>query len=225
VAVCDFGGGTFDFSLVEQNGVRFHGLATGGDPFLGGDDFDIMMADAVSGAVFRATRADMRRDSVRWAELVRRCESVKRQLSFSAEALLQMRDAYVVGHAKQDLSLRVSRDFMEPRWAPLADRCVETVERVLASSGVKRSSIEQVVLVGGTTLIPLVRRRLGEIFGLTPMTSDTAQMAVVTGATVVAARHQPAGAGELPELVEAPAPAPATPTVPLGAAAMAASKA
>ena len=202
IAVCDFGGGTFDVSLVEQNGLRFSSLACGADHFLGGDDFDIAMADAVSGAVFKATRADMRRDQVKWADLVRRCESVKRQISSAPEALLQMRDAYIVGHAKQDLNMRISREYMEPRWQPLVDRCVQTIQDVLANAGAQVGSVEQVVLVGGTTLIPVVRRRIGEVFGMTPMSSDTAQMAVVTGATVVAARYQPSGSGTLPQLEE-----------------------
>jgi molecular chaperone DnaK len=203
IAVCDFGGGTFDVSLVEQQGLRFHALACGADHFLGGDDFDLAMADAVSGAVFKATRADMRRDSVKWAELVRRSESVKRQLSFAPEAQLHMREAYVVGRAKQDIEMRVGRDYMEPRWMPLVERCLETTQQVLAQANASVESIEQVVLIGGTTLIPIVRKRLAELFGRTPMSSDTAQMAVVTGATVVAARYQPSGAAELPALADA----------------------
>jgi molecular chaperone DnaK len=203
IAVCDFGGGTFDVSVVEQQGLRFHALACGADHFLGGDDFDLAMADAVSGAIFKATRADMRRDAVRWAELVRRCESVKRQLSFSPEALLQMRNAYVVNRAAQDLEMRVGRDYMEPRWMPLVERCLDTTREVIARTGTDVSLIEQVVLIGGTTLIPVVRRKISELFGRTPMSSDTAQMAVVTGATVVAARYQPQGAAELPSLADA----------------------
>jgi molecular chaperone DnaK (HSP70) len=160
------------------------------------------MADAVSGAIFKATRADMRRDAVRWAELVRRCESVKRQLSFAPEALLQMRNAYVVNRTSQDLEMRVGRDYMEPRWMPLVERCLDTTREVIQSAGADVTLIEQVVLIGGTTLIPVVRRRISELFGRTPMSSDTAQMAVVTGATVVAARYQPAGAAELPALAE-----------------------
>ncbi len=202
IAVCDFGGGTFDVSLVEQQGLRFHALGVGADHFLGGDDFDIAMADAVSGAVFKATRADMRRDSVRWAELIRRCESCKRQLSSAAEAPLQMRDAYVVGREKQDINMRVGRDYMEPRWMPLVERCLQTTQEVLAQAGSEVALIEQVVLIGGTTLIPLVRRKIGELFGRTPMSSDTAHMAVVTGATVVAARFQPSGASDLPALAD-----------------------
>ncbi len=204
IAVCDYGGGTFDFSLVEQDGLRFRSLATSGDLFLGGDDFDLELADAVSGAVFRATRADMRRDAVRWQELVRRCESVKRQLSSGPEALLQMRNAFVVDRAHQDINMRIGRDFMEARWSPLVERSVAAIHEGLATAGADLSTVDQVVLVGGTSLMPIVRQRLAQLFGKTPMTSDTAHMAVVTGATVVAARHQATSAASLPQLEDAP---------------------
>src|SRR5262249_26960760 len=68
IAVCDFGGGTFDATLMEQKGAHFHGVASAGDAFLGGDDFDVALADGVDSVVYRSARISLRRDVVVWSQ-------------------------------------------------------------------------------------------------------------------------------------------------------------
>src|ERR1044071_9331848 len=89
------GGGTFDVSALIQQGLRFTPVATSGDQYLGGDDLDTEIAEAIAGLIVGRTRYDVHRDAVRWSELVYRCEMAKRQLTAAAEVPFTMREAYV----------------------------------------------------------------------------------------------------------------------------------
>jgi molecular chaperone DnaK len=132
VAVVDFGGGTFDATLMEQRGLRFASRAIGGDGFLGGDDLDHALADAVDGVLARKGRRPLRNDQVKWRQLLWRSESVKRQLSSAASARLQLRDRL---SPASDIDLSVDRAWIEPRWQSLVDRGVGVVRELLARAG------------------------------------------------------------------------------------------
>ncbi len=187
VVVCDFGGGTFDATLVRQSGKTFTPVASGGDPFLGGDDFDAALAEEVAGYVYRATKVDLHRDFCKWTELVWRCESVKRQLSSAAEARLRMKDAAALQGRAHDIDLVLERDRVAPRWAPLVERSIGVLQALLAKTGWQRDAVGEVVLVGGTTLIPLVRQAFAGMFPDARMvTTQWANLAVVAGAATVA---------------------------------------
>src|SRR5262249_8731630 len=164
VVVCDFGGGTFDATLVRQSGKTFTPVASGGDPFLGGDDFDAALAEEVAGHLYRATKVDLHRDFCKWTELLWRCESVKRQLSTAPEARLRMKDAVALQGRGHDIDLVLDRDRVAPRWAPLVDRSTGVLQALLAKTGWACEDVAQVVLVGGTTLIPQVRRAYAAMF-------------------------------------------------------------
>jgi molecular chaperone DnaK len=187
VVVCDFGGGTFDATLVRQTGKTFTPVASGGDPFLGGDDFDAALAEEVAGFVYRATKVDLHRDFCKWTELLWRCESVKRQLSTSPDARLRMKDAASVHGRSHDVDLVLERDRIAPRWAPLVDRSVAVLHALLHKSGWRPEDVAEVVLVGGTTLIPLVRQAYAALFPCGRLiTTEWANLAVVAGAATVA---------------------------------------
>lgn len=200
LAILDFGGGTFDVTLVEQRGRRFSIVATGGDPFLGGDDLDQAMVSALAGLVFRRARFDLLRDVVRRAALTLRCESVKRALSTEAEARLSMRDAYLENGEGRDLGLVIERSWCEPLWDPLFTRATTEVNRVLARATWTADEVDEVALIGGTSLVPRFQDHVRSLFPrLTVAAAPGAHVAVATGATLLAARHQP-GAGEVPAL-------------------------
>jgi molecular chaperone DnaK len=191
IAVCDFGGGTFDTSLMEQRGTRFHGVASAGDAFLGGDDFDAAMADAVDGVVFKNARVSLRRDVTIWSQLLLRVESTKRQLSREKQARLRLREAYTLGERRNDVDLMVDRAWIEPRWQPLVDRAKLCVGTLVESAKWKNAEIDDIVLIGGTTMVPLVQREMSSFFGRALVPSPMASLAVVRGAALLAARHAP----------------------------------
>jgi molecular chaperone DnaK len=190
IAVVDFGGGTFDVSMVEQVGLRYQSRGLAGDPFLGGDDFDLALADAVDGSLVRSRRRSVRSDVVSWQKLVRRSESVKRQLSSQPTCRLKL-DLECAGDG--DLDLIVERAWLEPRFERLVDRAIDVTQAALDQARWRPTDVEEVVLIGGTTLIPLVQRRLGELFGRKLGAAAEATLAVSAGAAVLAARHADTG--------------------------------
>lgn len=200
LAVCDFGGGTFDVTLIEQRGRRFTILATGGDAFLGGDDLDEAMVGALAGLIFRRCKFDLLHDAVRRAALTLRCESVKRALSTTAEARLSMREAFIEGGEARDLGLVIERSWVEPLWDPLFARASAEIVRVLGRAGWRAADVDQIALIGGTSLVPRYQEHVRRLFPhLVVQAADNAHVAVATGATLLAGRHQP-GTGEVPVL-------------------------
>jgi molecular chaperone DnaK len=191
VAVCDFGGGTFDATLMLQQGTRWKGAGALGDAFLGGDDLDEALADAVDATVYRAAKVSLRRDVCIWTQLRWRAESAKRQLSSSATARLHLRDAYVQGGKRHDVDLLIDRPFVEGRWQPLVERALQLVAALLDRSGWRREQIDDVVLIGGTCQVPMVQRSFSALFGRQLTASPSAHLAVVAGAALLAAGLAP----------------------------------
>jgi len=189
LVVCDFGGGTFDVSAVVQSGLRFSPVATFGDPYLGGDDFDAAIAEGIAGTIHRSSGYDLHRDTVRWSELLFRCENAKRQLSTSTEAPFVMREAYVQAGQTRDLNLMLDRRWVEARWQELIDRAGIVIAELMRRSGWRPNDVDQVVMIGGTSLIPMFRRLVAGLF--TPaklLASVQADVAVAIGATLLTAR-------------------------------------
>jgi molecular chaperone DnaK len=185
VLACDFGGGTFDVSLVGAKGGVLTPLGVGGDSFLGGDDFDEQLADAVSGALFRKERVDLRRDAVLWTQLRWRAESAKRSLSTAKEARIHLKEAFVKNRRPHDLDLLVDREWIEPRWEPLILRALGVVDDLLGTASVGAGAVERVVLLGGTMHVPCVRKAFGIHLGRELGNAAHPQLAVVGGAAYV----------------------------------------
>jgi molecular chaperone DnaK (HSP70) len=198
--VCDFGGGTFDATLIDQDQLHFNAIGCAGDEFLGGDDFDEVLAQAVAGGVFEKTGFDMQRDVVRAHQLLRRCESVKRQLSSRDDTSLVMKDGYVKGGKSYDVNATIARSWIEPRWEPLVDRAMAACQRLLVRSRRSAADVSHVVLVGGATLMPLVRRKLAAAFPKAEtVTGGYAQIAIAAGAVLQTASYT-ASSAQLPRL-------------------------
>jgi molecular chaperone DnaK len=188
VGVYDFGGGTFDFSLVEAHGGDLRVLATAGDSWLGGDDFDIALADAVANACWRAHDIDLHGRAVEWQYLVHSCEQAKRSLSVEAHAQVVVPEALRDRRGARDLRMKLSRDRVEPLWREAIGRSVSTCDQALALAGVPRSSLRAVYLSGGTSFIPAVRRRLQAAFQAPILPGISPQHAVCAGAGIHAAQ-------------------------------------
>jgi molecular chaperone DnaK (HSP70) len=176
VAVFDFGGGTFDISILNIKGGIFEVLATNGDTHLGGDDLDRVLIDALLEGVPVATRAD--RHVWNSARLV--AEDAKKRLSVAERVELKL------DLADRKIARTLTRAEFEGMAAPLIDRTLECCRRALADSSLSAREIDAVVLVGGSTRIPLVRRRVNEFFGREPLCTLDPDQVVALGAAVQA---------------------------------------
>lgn len=204
VVVCDFGGGTFDVSAVKQRGMAFTPIATAGDAFLGGDDLDDALAEAIAGVIYRNARYDIHKDIVRWNELLLRSESAKRQLSSRPEVPLVMRDAYLQAGKSTDLHLVLEQTWASAVWQPWMERVRAVVAELLARASWTPAMVDVVGLIGGSSLVPGFRRVIAELFGAEKiLATPDAELAVAHGATLLTARHRKEQSDQIPILVDA----------------------
>jgi molecular chaperone HscA len=176
-AVFDLGGGTFDVSILKLEDGVFEVKATGGDSALGGDDFDRAIAEALLARAGAADASDAR--IVRHA--LDAARALKERLTTEAEAALD-----VALEADKTSTLRLTRAEMEALVAPVLQRCAGPLRRALADAGVERGHLSGVILVGGATRMPLVRRFVEEWFGQKPLADIDPDQVVALGAAVQA---------------------------------------
>jgi actin-like ATPase involved in cell morphogenesis/Tfp pilus assembly protein PilZ len=181
VAVYDFGGGTFDFSLLDIAGDHVRVIASDGDAWLGGDDFDMTLAAAVADAFWRATKVELRQRVVEWQRLLMACEQAKRELSLETSAMLEI-EHLIEAPKRIDLRQRIERGVFERLVLPLYDRSIEVCAQVLARAGLEPGDVTQVVVTGGVSRIPLVRDGLAGYFGREPVPTVNPEEAIALGA-------------------------------------------
>jgi molecular chaperone DnaK len=188
VAVYDFGGGTFDCTLLQLSGSVFEVLATAGDSFLGGDDLDLALAERMAEAFLHAHRYDARADMQAFERLRVAGERVKIELSIHDRAQIRLREiAYGVGGAHLDLDFGVTRAELEMLATPLVERTFAVCQEALSIAQLAVTEFDKVILVGGSTRIPLVRRRVEQFFGRPPLDRVNPEEVVAIGAAVQAA--------------------------------------
>jgi molecular chaperone DnaK len=187
--VCDFGGGTFDVSALVQSGLRFTPVATSGDQFLGGDDLDTELAESLAGLIVHRTGYDIHKDVVRWSELLFRCEMAKRQLTVDESVPFAMREAYVERGRPHNLDFILERTWVEARWESLLARAVATIEEALRRAGWQPGDVDQVALIGGSSMVPMFHRTVAQMFPDRPvLLPPRADVAVALGAVLLTAR-------------------------------------
>ncbi len=188
VGVYDFGGGTFDFSVVDVSAGDFRVLATAGDSWLGGDDLDLAVAEAVANQFWRIHGVDLRQRAVEWQELVFACERAKRELSSGDAATLFIPEVAHTARGALDLKARVARSLAERIWQPIIDRSLHTSLQTLALAGVRPGELSAIYLSGGCTYVPAVREGLARRFGVPVRTGVPPDFAVCLGAGIHAAQ-------------------------------------
>ena len=176
IAVYDFGGGTFDISILRVEEGVFQVLATNGDTHLGGDDIDILLVQQVLADLHRTTGAQGS-DERAYVQTVRKAViAAKWELSERDQAEI------VVG----DYRRTITRAEFETIIAPVIERTLVPCRAALADAGLDATQIDEVVMVGGSTRIPAVRQRVAELFGRTPHTELNPDEVVALGAAVQA---------------------------------------
>jgi len=178
VIVYDLGGGTFDVTAVRYHGTEFRVLATDGDVRLGGIDWTRRIAEYVADQVRAQGGPDVHEDPVLWERLVQRCEAAKRQLSAKPRANVQLR----VG--ERNYIIEVSRERFEELTADLLQRTRDTIEAVLDEAELEPHAVDEFILVGGSTRMPMVIRLLTELAGKPPYTELSPDEAVAHGAAI-----------------------------------------
>ena len=184
ILVFDLGGGTFDVSLLTIDEGFFEVVATNGDTHLGGEDFDNSMMKFFVDGLKRKQNIDISNDQKALARLRKACEAAKRQLSSHPEARVEV-DSLVEGH---DFSEKITRAKFEELNMGMFKNTLIPVQKVLEDAKLKKSDIDEIVLVGGSTRIPKVQQLIKDFFGgKEPNKGINPDEAVAYGAAVQAA--------------------------------------
>jgi molecular chaperone DnaK len=186
ICVFDFGGGTFDVSILRINGEMFEVLASEGDFFLGGDDLDRALGEVLAAECNRILRVDPRQNAAMMMKLMMGAEAIKIHLSENDAAEGEIDGLDMPGAQGGRLPFQITRRQFEELIAGYVNRTIEVTKQVLASTGVDVAQISDVLCVGGSTRIPLVRQRLAETFKKEPNTKINPDEVVAQGAAIQA---------------------------------------
>lgn len=200
IVVYDFGGGTFDVSVVRFEMGVVEVLSSKGDTLLGGDDLDQLLLDHVAEEFKQQHDIDLLEELTTRYRLLHACEAAKRKLSQSVSA--DISEEFIVQKEGQSLNLNltIERHEFEKMIKPLIDQTLDSVDAALRDAGLTLNDIDDLVLVGGSTRIPLVEQRLTEEFKLSPSRAVDPDLAVALGAATQAS--QLAGQSVGPVLVD-----------------------
>jgi len=184
IAVFDFGGGTFDISILEVGENVVEVKSTNGDTHLGGDNLDQRVIDYLAGEFRKDQGIDLTKDPMAMQRLREAAEKAKIELSSSASTDVNLPYVTADQSGPKHMNLKLSRAKFEQLVEDLVDRTLEPCRRALADAGLSPSDIDEVVLVGGSTRIPLVQKKVAELFGKEPNKSVNPDEVVAVGAAI-----------------------------------------
>ncbi len=186
IAVFDLGGGTFDISILEIGEGVFEVRSTNGDTHLGGDDFDQRIIDWVADEFKKTDGIDLRQDRMALQRLKEACEKAKCELSTTMEADINLPFITADQAGPKHLSMTLSRSKLEQLVGDLVEKTVGPCEQALRDAGLGRDDIDEVILVGGATRMPLVQETVRKIFGKEPCKGVNPDEVVALGAAIQA---------------------------------------
>ncbi len=184
IAVYDFGGGTFDISILEVGDNVVQVIATNGDTHLGGDDIDHVVMDWLSAEFLKETGVDVRGDKMVIQRLKDAAEQAKIELSSKQETTINLPFLTADASGPKHLQKQLTRSKLEQMISPLVERTLEPVRKALSDSKKSAKDIDEVVLVGGSTRIPLVQESVTKFFGKEPHRGVNPDEVVAVGAAV-----------------------------------------
>ncbi|RME28397.1 MAG: molecular chaperone DnaK, partial [Deltaproteobacteria bacterium] len=183
IVVYDLGGGTFDVSVLHLSGGVYEILATKGDTYLGGEDFDYRLVDYLADHFQTQTGVDLREDRTALQRIKDAAERAKCELSFTDRTTVLVPRIT----PQHNLELAVTRLTLESLVEDLVDRTLDVTRRALSDAGLQLSDIDDVILVGGQTRMPRVREAISGLFGREPSRGVHPEEVVAIGAAVHAA--------------------------------------
>lgn len=188
IAVYDLGGGTFDISIIEIAEVdgehQFEVLSTNGDTFLGGEDFDLRLIDYLASEFKKESGIDLHNDPLALQRLKEGAEKAKVELSSAQQTDVNL--PYITADASgpKHLNVKITRAKLESLVEELVERSLEPCRIALKDADMSASEVDEVILVGGQTRMPLVQKRVSEFFGKEPRKDVNPDEAVAMGAAI-----------------------------------------
>jgi molecular chaperone DnaK len=186
IAVYDLGGGTFDVSILEIGDGVFEVKATNGDTFLGGEDFDLRIVDYLADEFRKETSVDLRKDKLALQRLKEEAEKAKKELSTTPQYEVNLPFISMNASGPLHLNIKLSRSKLEALVEDLVAKTIGPCDQALKDAGLKKSDIDEVILVGGMTRMPKVIETVKEFFGREPHKGVNPDEVVALGAAVQA---------------------------------------
>jgi len=184
IAVYDLGGGTFDISILELGGGVFEVLSTNGDTHLGGDDFDDVIIDWLAGEFKSEEGVDLKADAIALQRLKEAAEKAKIELSSSPQTEINLPYITATQSGPKHLVKTLTKAKFEQLSADLVRRSMEPCKKALQDAGLSTSDIDEVILVGGSTRIPIIQEEVEKFFGKKPSKGVNPDEVVAIGAAV-----------------------------------------
>ncbi len=184
IAVFDLGGGTFDISILEVGDNVVEVRATNGDTFLGGEDFDQRVIEYLVDEFKKQSGIDLAKDRMALQRLKEAAENAKKELSTAMETEINLPFITADASGPKHLLMKLSRAKLEQLVEDLVQRTIEPCRKALADAQLSAGQIDEVVLVGGMTRMPLVQKKVGEFFGKEPNRSMNPDEVVAMGAAI-----------------------------------------
>lgn len=187
VAIYDFGGGTFDFSVLDIDDNTFEVVLSTGNSRLGGDDLDMALVDFVADRFLEANGVELREDYLTLRRLKDEVERAKCELSTASSTTLNL--PFITYRAGEPFHLEetITREILEEVIEPFIEESISCCRNALKESGIRKKQINKVILVGGSTRIPLVQDLVEDFFGLSPFRGVNPDEVVAVGAAMQAA--------------------------------------
>ena len=184
IAVYDLGGGTFDISVLELGDGVFEVLSTNGDTHLGGDDFDQVIIDFLAGEFQTTESIDLRKDPMALQRLKEAAEKAKIELSSSAQTEINLPYVTATDSGPKHLVTTLIRSKFEQLADSLVKRSMAPVKKALDDAGLSTGDIDEIILVGGSTRIPIIQDEVEKFFGKKPSKGVNPDEVVAVGAAI-----------------------------------------
>ena len=184
IAVYDLGGGTFDISILELGDGVFEVLATNGDTHLGGDDFDQVIIDLLAEEFKKSEQIDLREDPMALQRLKEAAEKAKIELSSSTQTEINLPYVTATSSGPKHIVTTLTRAKFEKLSDELVKRSLEPVKKAMKDAGLSKSDIDEVILVGGSTRIPIIQKEVEKLFGKRPSKGVNPDEVVAVGAAI-----------------------------------------